>query len=234
MFKKNLLLLCALTAAYAPVAKAEDVDVKGKCKKCCNCASLNVSGGGTIAGALSVGSLTSSGAITAGSTVSATSFVTPSGALFNGLRNYAVFSNQAPVLNGTEVPFDEPSTFNSSAITDNGSGNITLPVGGIFLVMYTVRVAVAASSTGTATVQLQQGNGTTFAAITQPAVINTTDTLPAATAIQVQVSGYALVATTSTSNNQINLEVSLSSGGLTVPAVGGTDANAQLTILQLN
>lgn len=233
MFKKNLLLLCALTAAYAPVAKAEDADVKGKCKKCCNCASLNVSGGGSIAGALSVGSLTSSGAITAGSTVSATSFVTPSGALFNGLRSYAVFSNQSDVLTGETVPFAATPAFSNSGIT-NTAGNITLPVSGVFLVMYTVRFGIAAGANGVGVAQLQQGNGTTFTAITQPAVTDTLDTLPAGTDITSQVSGYAIVTTTSTTNNQINLLLSFSTDFSVSPATAPVDANAQITILQLN
>ena len=65
-------------------------------------------------------------------------------------------------------------------------------------------------------------------------MINSADLLPVGTDVETQISGYAIVTTTSTSNNQINLLITLSTSAFTVPAALDTDANAQITILQLN
>jgi hypothetical protein len=232
MFKKNLLLLCALTAAYAPMAVADDVaDVKGKCKKCCNCASLNVTGNSSLGGSLSV-----AGAITAGGSVTANSFITPSGALFNGLRNYAVLSNGSLITAGSTdalVPWSTTLPASVSAGITNAAGVITLPTGGIFLVMYTVRVAIAAGAAGSAAAQLQQTTASVFGNIAQSAIVFNDDTLAAGTDIDTQISGYAIITTTAATNNQLQLLVSLTAD-FSVPATSNPDANAQLTILQLN
>ena len=91
MYKKNLLLAYALlAAAYIPAMIAsDDADMKGKCNKCCKCASLTVSGNRSLAGTLSVSGATTVGSLTATGNISAPNFITPAGALFNGLRNYA-------------------------------------------------------------------------------------------------------------------------------------------------
>jgi hypothetical protein len=51
---------------------------------------------------------------------------------------------------------------------------------------------------------------------------------------QTQISGYALVNVTTSTNNVIGLAVSITPiSNLSIPAASGTDANAQLAILQL-
>jgi hypothetical protein len=237
MFKKNFFLLCALTAAYAPVAVAapdcfredEIVDVT-KGKKCCRCCSLTVTNNASIGGNLTVGG-----------SVTASSFILSSGAtLVPGLRNYAVFSNITTLTSPgtTVVPFAASSAASISAgISIDGTGVITLPTTGIFLVMYTLRVAATgAIATGTVSAQLQQtrtGAGSEVA-ISQPAVVDLTDVIATVgLEVQSQISGYAIVTTTSTLNNQIDLQVILPAG-YTVPATLVPDANAQLTVLQLN
>jgi len=230
MFNKKLLIACTCITAYVPLCLANDanmcVDIKGK--KCKTFNSVNICNYLNVGGNLTVG-----GTGTFGGAVTASSFSTPTmGLLFNGLRNWAVFSNQEAVGNGGTVLFADASSANTAGIT-NTAGSITLPVGGIFLVMYTVRFSIAAATaSGLALAQLQQTVGGTPTDISF-AVINTFDETAAGTAISSQVSGYALITTTSTSNNVINLIIGLDTG-FTLPLATGTDANAQITILQMN
>ena len=120
----------------------------------------------------------------------------------------------------------------------DGSGLITLPTSGIFLVQYTVRFDKSPfNGTSTAVVQLQQTVAGVLANVTQPTVTNnnSNDGVTAAQpASQVQVSGYALITTTSSTNNTLALGVTITGSNLSVPAASGIDANAQFTILQLN
>jgi hypothetical protein len=235
MFKKNFLLLCALTAAYAPVAAVapecyredEIVDVT-KGKKCCRCCSLTVTNNASIGGNLSVG-----GTGTFGGSVTAARFITPSG---GPLLNWAVLSNTAAVLTGANVLWGATSASSVTAgITNNaGTGVVTLPIGGTFLVIYTARFTFTAGP-GSASAQLQQGStGSGFSNISQAAVNNIGAlALPATVTEELQLNGYAIVNTTSTANNQIQLPITLVlSATLPLTAVSG-DANAELTIIQL-
>lgn len=241
MMKKNLLLLCTLIAAYAPVADAKS--------KCCNCCSLTVSGSGSIGGSLSVGgsesvggNLAVSGSETVGGSVTAASFILPSGdALFNGLRNWAVFSNQGAIVAPglTTIPWDGTPAFTPNGIS-NLAGVITLPTSGIFLIMYTVRLSYTGEAgVNAAFLAIQQSTlagGLGMTNITQAAVTTNTNNLAiaAGTLQETQISGYALITVTSALNNAIELRLDLPATGYTMPIALGTDANAQLTILQIN
>lgn len=240
MFKKNLYLVLLSAALIVPVAAVEMMEMVGmdlpedmeitdaevrscKCKKF-RC--INVCGGANIGGNLTVGG-----------SVTANSFITPSGLLFNGLRNYAVLSNQAALtVDDTDTVLWAATTENrlSSGITvDNITGDITLPTTGIFLVQYSVRLnRTPFNGDSNVTVQLLQAGLASQVAITQN---NSADGVTQAEpASQTEVTGYALVIVTSSLNNTIRLDVTLPAGGATVPAATLNDANAQMTILQLN
>jgi len=226
MFKKNLLLACTTLISCAPLF-AEDEVTRGGCKKFNSvrvCNNLTVGGSETV-----------SGSVTAGS------FILSSGdTLFNGLRNWAVFSNDGAITGpGTEtILWDGAPAFTPKGISNN-VGEITLPTTGTFLVMYTIRLTIAGTTAlETAIAHLRQstvagGGGMTN--ITQAAITNNSNNLPAdVLELQTQLSGYALITTTSTVNNVIDLTINLPAAGITIPVATTPDANAQLTILQLN
>lgn len=177
--------------------------------------------------------------LTVCNSVTAKSFITPEGPLFNGLRNWAVLTNQAAVGDGDNVLWAATPAGNiSPGITvDPATGIITLPTSGIFLVQYSVqfdKTPFNGSSVGIA--QLQQTVAGTPTDLTQATIqgIGATDTVAAATPLSSEeVTGYALITTTSTLNNVINLVISFSNG-ITFPFSTSDVANAQMTILQLN
>lgn len=155
------------------------------------------------------------------------------------LANFAVLSNQVAVVTGTNIPWSPlPDTISSGIVVDSTTGSITLPpFPGLFLVEYTVRITKTPfTGTAIATVQLQQtvfGIPTDIpqAAITSnTSVDRVTDVVPQS---DTQITGFALIAVTSSVNNVINLLVTITGGNITIPATSGTDANAQMTILQL-
>jgi len=230
MFKKNLfLILVSAVLLNSPILAMEmldmqdmqdmpedmkmtDADVRScKCKKF-KC--INVCG-----------------------TAYANSFVTPSGALFNGLRNWAVLANQIQILSTKLIPWDATSAGNlSSGITVNSTGTITLPTSGIFLVQYTVRLNIDTSldQDSQASIDLLQAGKI----INQAAIQNNTTIITTAESnniFQTQITGYGLVTVTSAANNTISLGATFNNGytipGITLPS---NDANAQMTILQLN
>lgn len=162
-----------------------------------------------------------------------------------GIRNYAVLANQSAVTTGEIIPWTS-STISAGAVPPAASagdpisvdvlGNITLPIG-VFLVEYTVRInKTPFDGTSTAVAQLQQTVSGVPTNIAQPA-ITTNTSIDGITAgvpeSQTQITGVAIITVTSTSNNVIDLLVTLS-GGDTIPAATGTDANAELVIIQLN
>ncbi len=156
----------------------------------------------------------------------------------SGLRNYAVFSNQLAVTTGENITWSQASSENTSDISVDGSGNVTLPIHGVYLVQYTVRVTKSPSAgTSTAVAQLQQTVAGTPTNISQAVVTNNvsfdgvTVDVPES---QLQITGSALIHTTSTDNNVINLAITITGGNLAIPDTTGTDANAELIILQLN
>ena len=59
-----------------------------------------------------------------------------------------LFSNQAAVADAATVPFDATPVFSNSTGITNAAGDITLPVGGAFLVMYTIRVEIIGNAVG--------------------------------------------------------------------------------------
>lgn len=155
----------------------------------------------------------------------------------HGIRTYAAFSNQAAVITGENIPWTINS-FSSAGFSVDGTGDITLPKTGIYLVQYTVRLTrTPFDGTSTATVQLQQTVSGVPTNITQSSVTSNTsidgitDDVPES---QTQITGYALVNVTATTNNVLNLAVTLTGGGVTIPATTGLDANAELVILHLN
>jgi hypothetical protein len=181
--------------------------------------------------------------ITAGSetvrgSITAASFILSSGdTLFNGLRNWAVLTNQAAVPALTNVLWAATPPGNTSpGITfDPATGVITLPISpagtGLFFVQYSVRYSATNSGIGSA--QLQQGPPAgPFTNIEQPAimsvgVITTGDTTdPVLTA-------YALIRA-SAGNNALQLLIDLSGTVTMLAAVNPSDANAEMSILQLN
>lgn len=172
--------------------------------------------------------------------VTANSFVTPSGPLFNGLRNYAVLSNQATIPSGDNALWAATPAGNISAgiSVNNLTGAITLPESGIFLVQYSVRFTYDPNDTviSVASAHLQQTVAGAPTNITQPAITSTTATEVVATEgtdSEVEVTGYALITTTSALNNVINLVVTYTNNFSLLTATL-IDANAQMTILQLN
>jgi hypothetical protein len=232
MFKKNLFLLCALTSVCAPIVadsfhEEDTVDVT-KGKKCCRCCSLTVTNNASIGGNLTVG-----GSETVGGSVTAARFITPSG---GPLLNWAVFSNTSGVLTGEIFTWSTtPATSITAGIRNNG-GVITLPIGGTFVVTYTVRITATGPiipGSGGALVFLEQGStGSGFNTIDQPTVIVHADLLPAGAEIQSQITGQAIIITTSATNNQIQL-LPIFQTEYTIPLTGIPDANANMTIQQL-
>ncbi len=152
---------------------------------------------------------------------------------------YAVFSNQAAIVSGNNVLFS-PLTLDSSSagISIDSAGNITLPARrGVYLVQYTVRVDEAPfTGTSTVTLQLQQTISGVATNILQPAVTSTftndltTSTTPAQ---QTQLTGYAVIHVTGSSDNVINLTATITGGGVVIPSTTGLDANAQILIQQI-
>lgn len=175
--------------------------------------------------------------LTVCNSVTANSFVTPSGPLFNGLRNWAVFTNQAEVLDGANILWAATPAANiSSGITfDNTTGAITLPTSGIFLVQYSVNFGKTASDiTDVGIAQLQQTVAGAPTNVSQATINSAFVTDPGETlAISEEITGYALITTTSTLNNVINLQITLTAN-MELGTATGSDANAQMIILQLN
>jgi hypothetical protein len=212
MFKRNLLaLLCLLSIPLYPKSKCKTFNRVKVCKS-----------------------------LTVGGSVRACSFITPEGPLVPGILNYAVLSNQAAVTSGNNVLWASTSNSNvSSDISINTTtGAVTLPTSGLFLVTYTVRInRTPFASTDIFTVQLQQTVAGVPTNISQAAVTSSaatdgiTDPVPVS---QAQVTGYALINVTSAANNALNLLITIDQpGSITIPATSGTDANAQMVILQI-
>jgi hypothetical protein len=179
------------------------------------------------------------GNVAVNGSVIASSYLTPTGPLFTGLRNYAVLSNQVAVFDGDNIPWTPASVGNTSAgITVDGAGFITLPTSGLFLVQYTVRLTRSpVNGTNGAIVQLQQTVAGVPTNITQASINSNTsidgvDNLEPES--QPQITGYALINVTSATNNVLNLAINLNGSNISIPAASGIDANAQLTILQIN
>lgn len=153
-----------------------------------------------------------------------------------GVYNFALFTNQAAVTTGENIPWSDSNVNNSQDIIVDVAGNVTLPRTGVFLVQYTVRInKTPFNGTSSAVVQLQQTvddvatNITQSAITTNLAVDELTASVPES---QTQITGFALIDTHGRHNNVINLNVTLGTN-LTIPAATGTDANAELLILQL-
>jgi hypothetical protein len=238
MFKKNLFLICALSAACAPIAASEPdtfhedeiVDVtKGK-KKCCRCCSLTVTNNATIGGNLTV-----NGSEVVRGSVTAARFISPSG---GPLLNWAVFSNQTAVtVDGAPFPWAAtPATSVTAGITNN-AGIITLPIGGTFFVTYTVRITATGpiDPDNSAIVLLEQGSTSgSFDVIGQPAVVALTDVIiDDGEIIQSQITAQAIVITTSAADNQFKLVSFLPDNYSIDAAISSADANATMTIQQL-
>jgi hypothetical protein len=138
------------------------------------------------------------------------------------------------LISGSTIPFGATPLFANTGITNNG-GNVILPAPGVFSVTYTAKFLATGTADGNATVQLYQGSGTTFAAILQPAITATFDNnTSGADVINAQITGYALIVTTSTGDNQIRVQITFDTGfEFPAPTVTG-DANAQIMITQLN
>ncbi len=176
--------------------------------------------------------------LTVCNSVTANSFITPSGPLFNGLRNWAVLTNQAAVNNTDNVLWAATPDANiSSGITRNVDGTITLPTSGIFLVFYSVQFQFNGTTDpgndASGTAALQQGSTDLNQVTIDTATINNNGASNALL-ISLEVTGYALISTASPSSNTINLNISLG-GPVTLPDLtAGTSANAQMVILQLN
>ncbi len=222
MFKKLLLTLLFVATAKANCMADQSEEAESKSRKCKTFQNLNVCKN-----------------LNVGGTVTANNFMTSSGQLFGGIRNYAVLTNQAEVISGDNILWAETPTSNlSSGISFNATtGSITLPTSGLFLVQYTVRFTrTPYDGTSIATAQLQQTVAGTPTNITQPAITTylgidgTTGDIPQSNAL---ATGYALVSVTSSTNNTLNL-VATFDDNATLPATTGTDANAQIVILQLN
>jgi len=223
---KKLLVLLLITCA--PLCAKSN-----KCKTFRNLVVCNA----LTAGTLTVGTLNVTNNETVGGSVTASSFITPAGPLFPGLRNYAVLTNTAAVTSGSNVLWSAtPASNLSSGITNTG-GSITLPTTGIFLVQYTVRFTVTPfTGTETATAQLQQTVAGTPTNISQAAITNNvatdgiSDAVPSSQRI---VTGSAIITTTSSANNTLNLLITFD-GNDSLPIAIAPDANAQMIILQLN
>ncbi|GEM_PF-2050657 len=231
--KLNTFLLLASFSLYADMVldemgtcdETEESCIKGrKCKTLKNvlvCNNLNVGGNENIAGS-----------------ITASSFITPSG-LLNGISNFAVFSNQTAITTGDIVLWaSTPASSLSSGISFNAStGQITLPTSGLFLVQYSIKFnSTPFDGSSSVVAQLQQTLAGVPTNITQAAITSNTavDMLTdSGPEFQRMITGYALLNVTSTNNNVIDLVVTLGTNA-TIPAATGTDANAQLVVLQLN
>lgn len=152
------------------------------------------------------------------------------------LRDYAVLSNQVAVTDGTNVTWAPLPNAISSGISVDSLGRITLPTG-LYLVEYTVRLSrTPVSDTSTVVTQLQQTVGGIPTNIAQAAVTSNTaidGVTNSEPASQTQITGYAIIEVTSSTNNIINLAVDITGSQLSIPAASGVDANAQMFILQL-
>lgn len=153
----------------------------------------------------------------------------------NRLAHYAVLANQAPVSDGN-IPWAPQISTISKGINVNSSGFITLKPG-LYLIEYTVRLTKSPfDGTATATVLLQQTVSYSSTNIAQSAITTNTSVDGVSSCeptSQTQITGYALIKVTKLSNNTINLVVSISGDNLSIPAASGTDANAEMVILQL-
>lgn len=238
MLKKILItsLFASMSLQAAEVIDDDDAETKGsKCKTLQNlniCNKLAVGGNETILGS-----------------ITANSFTNPMGKLFSGFRNYAVLSNQAAVsqsTSGNTILWNSTTNNNlSSEISVNSTtGLITLPTSGTFFIEYSVRynrlppLPTGSPNTDTFVAQLQQTVAGVPTNITQPAITSSsyTDNVYADLGVplfQPQITGYALITVSSAANNAIDLVVTFS-GNDTMPAAIGTDANAEMVILQLN
>jgi len=162
---------------------------------------------------------------------------TPSNTPAGGIRNYAVLSNQAAVTDGEKIVWSSSSNVATPHVVLHDSGDISLLIPGEYLVQYTVRLTKTPFS-GTATVvtQLQQtvsgvsSNISQSAVTTNSAIDGITDSGPSS---QTQITGFAVISTTSSLDNTINLTVAITGENLTIPVTTDLDANAQLMILQL-
>lgn len=156
----------------------------------------------------------------------------------NRLANYAVLSNQVAVSDGENIPWSPSATTISEGISVDGLGRIRLPHPGLYLIEYTVRLTKSPfEGTATATVQLQQTiSPNNPVNITQSTVTSNTSVDGLSNDVpesQTQITGYALINVSKSSNSVINLAVSITGGNLAIPATSGIDANAQMVILQL-
>lgn len=177
--------------------------------------------------------------------VTANSFINSLGPLLDGVSNYAVLANQASIATGNTVLWAAtPASNLSSGISfDATNGQITLPTG-LFLVQYTVRFdstpyspTFGTITETTVTAQLQQTVAGVPTNISQSSIKNNTaaDNVESSEPqSQRAISGYALVNVTSSLNNIINLVVTMSNGSAFIPTTVGSDANAQMVIIQLN
>jgi len=224
MFKKFLVSLLLVNVALFAEGEMSESGMlpEFKSKKCKTFKNLNVCNN-----------------LNVGGTVTANNFVSTSGQLFGGIRNYAILTNQATIDSGTNILWAETPAANlSSGISfDPTTGLVTLPTSGLFLVQYTVRFTrTPFDGTSVATAQLQQTISGTPVDITQPAIVNfvgidgISDVIPSS---DVLVTGYALVTVTSSANNVINL-ITFYDNNTTLPAATAADANAEMVILQLN
>jgi len=152
--------------------------------------------------------------------------------------HYAVLSNQLEVLNCQNILWNFVDQSIPEDIYVDECGYIILPYSGNFLVQYTVRINKSPNDgSATARVQLQQTFEGEPSNIDAPAITHniSVDTVDAAVpGSQFQITGYALIRTTSCEDNVINLKVHLSDESLTIPATSCHDANAQISIVQLH
>ena len=148
---------------------------------------------------------------------------------------YAVLSNQAGATTGTAaIDFAATPAGNLSTGMTLTGGILTLPLG-TYIVEYSVRLTHSPEAgTFVAIAQLQQGG----ADITQPAISTLTlvDTVTAVTPdTESQITGFALIQVTSTSNNTLNLNLTIPAGSnIALIAATGTDANAQMTVFSVS
>lgn len=213
MFTKKALAFLSINAllcAYSFAAECDD-EATRKLK----CESFN--------------SLTVCNSVTAGS------FLTPFGPLFNGLRNYALFVNTTTTLvSGSNVSWGASSADQqSSGISVNTTtGNITLPIGGTFLVIYFAQFDLPFDGT------LNTGNATlrqSSIAVTHQRALTSLHYTGGANggSMRQTASGLEIVKTTSSSDNTLSLQITFD-GNATFPAALGDSANALMAILQLN
>lgn len=210
MFTKKALAFLSINAllcAYSFAAAAQDDETRRP-----KCESFN--------------SLTVCNSVTAGS------FITPFGPLFNGLRNYALFINTLAVtVSGTDVLWDASTAGQQSGISVNTTtGEITLPIGGTFLVIYFAQFDLpfdGNDNTGDAT--LRQGSSNLP---NQRALISLHSAV-GSNSVRQTASGMDIVKTTSSADNILSLRINLQNSA-TFPAALSNSANALMAILQLN